>query len=125
MPTTKQFPTSTGWTIWQSFESNRQALVKTLQRDVASAVEVYDSRREATKLAEALRTTVFSAVALEASAVGVGGLVAAATLDFSGLAASGLLATTGLLILPYQRQQLKRQFRASVVTLQVATPPRP
>ena len=47
-------------------------------------------------------------MALEAGAVGVGGLVAAATLDLSGLVASGLLAVTGLMILPYQQRELKK-----------------
>lgn len=51
-------------------------------------------------------------------AVGVGGLVAAATLDLSGLAASGVLAVSGLLVLPYQRAQLKKGFRQSVLALQ-------
>eukprot|EP01051_Picozoa_sp_SAG22_P020507 SAG22_NODE_4169_length_1360_cov_1.027756_2_plen_126_part_01 len=97
---------------------NRQQLVATLQRDVATAVSVYDAKRQAKRLTEVLRTTVFSTVALEASAVGVGGLVAAATLDLSGLAASGLLAATGLLILPYQRHALKKQFRGDLDDLQ-------
>eukprot|EP01052_Picozoa_sp_SAG31_P011979 SAG31_NODE_690_length_12796_cov_4.634559_11_plen_92_part_00 len=48
----------------------------------------------------------------------MGGLVAAATLDLSGLAASGVLAASGLLVLPYQRAQLKKGFRQSVLTLQ-------
>ena len=69
--------------VGHHFESNRQQLVQTLQRDVLSAVAVspsvrravrtsiwitrgavqeYDGKREARRLAETLRTTVFSTV---------------------------------------------------------------
>ena len=54
---------------------------------------------------------VMTSVGLQASAVGVSGLVAVAMLDWTGLVASGTLLIGGLGFLPYRRSVVKKQFR--------------
>ena len=54
---------------------------------------------------------VMTSVGLQASALGVSGLVAVAMLDWTGLLASGTLLIGGLGFLPYRRSVVKKQFR--------------
>ena len=54
---------------------------------------------------------VMTSVGLQASALGVSGLVAVAMLDWTGLLASGTLLVGGLGFLPYRRSVVKKQFR--------------
>ncbi len=50
----------------------------------------------------------------------MGALVTASLLDWTGLAGAGVLAITGVLILPYQRHRIKTELHKKVAELRVS-----
>lgn len=100
------------------FEHDRSRLLESVRREAQRAVEGYDPRQEARRLAGAVRDAVAGAALLQVGALSLGAAVTAlatTTLaDVTGLAAAGALSVIGFLLLPARRREARRELRAKV-----------
>ena len=100
------------------FDYNRRELLESVGRAAQEISTSYDSKAEAAALAESLQRTVAQAAIVEISAVGLGALLvkllAASLADVTGILAAGALATLGLYIIPFKRNQAKKQLEARI-----------
>ncbi|MEM1247232.1 MAG: dynamin family protein [Acidobacteriota bacterium] len=92
--------------------SSRKQLLETLGRSAQEAIDGFDRAHESSRLAESVKRSLAGAAVLEASAVGLGAIVAAAAtttaVDVTGILTAGSLAALGLFVLPARRRQAKR-----------------
>jgi small GTP-binding protein len=104
-----------------TFHQERSGLIESVRREAQRVVETYDKERESEEIADAARAAVATAAAAGAGAVGLGTLVTlaatTAAADVTGLAAAGLLATIGLLVLPARRRKARADLAAKVAAL--------
>ncbi len=100
------------------FDYNRRELLESVRRAAQGISASYDAKAEAAALAESLQRSVAQAAIVEISAVGLGALLvkllAASLADVTGILAAGALATLGLYIIPYKRNQAKRQLESRI-----------
>ena len=100
------------------FDYNRRELLESVGRAAQGISASYDAKAEAAALAESLQRSVAQAAIVEISAVGLGALLvkllAASLADVTGILAAGALATLGLYIIPYKRNQAKRQLESRI-----------
>eukprot|EP00750_Incisomonas_marina_P001983 INCI11869.1.p1 GENE.INCI11869.1~~INCI11869.1.p1 ORF type:complete len:160 (+),score=37.43 INCI11869.1:334-813(+) len=80
-------------------------------------VRAYSIDEQSASLSQTVQQAIAATTAVEAGALGVGALVSASLLDWTGLAGAGVLALTGFYILPYQRYRIKAELRATVTEL--------
>jgi small GTP-binding protein len=106
-------------TIDSGFEHNRGKLLESMRNDVRSIVSTYDKVAEAEQITKEIKNAIYSTAAIGASAVGVGSLVAASLIDFTGIFGAGVLAITGLCIIPYKRVQVKKAFKEKIASLRL------
>jgi small GTP-binding protein len=103
------------------FESSRAQLLETLGRSARRAVDGYDRKGEAERMAASVRQAIAGAALLEAGAVGLSGLVAllasTTAADITGMLAAGALATLGLFVLPARRSKAKSDLRKRLAEL--------
>jgi GTP-binding protein EngB required for normal cell division len=103
------------------FEHDRARLIEGVRREAQRAVEGYDARAEARRLADSVRDAVAGAALLQVGALGLGAAVTAlatTTLaDVTGIAAAGALSVIGFLLLPARRREARRELRAKVSAL--------
>ncbi len=103
------------------FDYDRAALLESLGRASKDSLASYDRALEARKMAEGVQKAVTGTALVEAGAVGLGATVAlmasSTAVDVTGLAAAGLLAVVGLLILPVRRRQAKADLREKIGAL--------
>ncbi len=104
-------------------ETDRNRLLETLGRAAARAVDGFDRRHEATRMAAAVQRSLAGAAVLEAGALGVGSIVTLAAtttaVDITGLLTAGALATLGLLVLPVRRRRAKTALRERLEALRM------
>jgi hypothetical protein len=104
-----------------SFEYNRGALLDSVARTAQQVVASYDREVESRALVEDVRNAIAATALAEAGAVGLGALLLALLhtplLDFTGVLTAGVLAVSGLYLLPAKRRQVKRQFHDKIVDL--------
>ncbi len=104
------------------FQYDRQALLTSLRDRTESALESYDPKTEATRLADSLQSAVVQTGLLEVGGLGLGaGLIAllsGAAFDITGLAVGLSVMGLGLLVLPRQRAKAKRELRKKLVEMQ-------
>lgn len=104
------------------FQYDRQALLTSLRDQAESALESYDPKTEATRLADRLQGAVVQTGLLEVGGLGLGaGLVAlmsGAAFDITGLAVGLSVMGIGLLVLPRQRAKAKRELRKKLAEVQ-------
>lgn len=107
--------------IGRGFEYDRSRLIETLGRAAQRTMETYDHKAEAERMAESVRGAVANAAVIEVGAVGLGTLVAIATTstaaDITGIAAAGVLATIGFLVIPQKRRAARKELREKVARL--------
>lgn len=97
---------------------NRQVVVDSCRSEMQGVMSEHgDTERQVRDLASSLRTALLGAASLEAGALGVGSLVAASMLDWSGVAFAGALGISGLWVLPLQKAVLRRRFKEQVQRL--------
>ncbi len=100
------------------FDYNRRELLESVGRAAQGISTSYDSKAEAAALAESLQRSVAQAAIVEISAVGLGALLvkllAASLADITGVLAAGALAALGLYIIPFKRNQAKRQLESRI-----------
>ena len=78
---------------------------------------VFFRETESRKLLDDIRTALVSTAAVEVGALGLSAIFAASLLDITGLLGAGVLAASGLAIIPYRRVQLKRAFLKKVANI--------
>ena len=104
-----------------TFEYDRAQLLKDIRRDAQRAVENYDHRAEAKRLAQAVRDAVAGTALLQVGALGLGAAVAAlatTTLaDVTGILAAGALSVVGLLLLPARRRRARAELETKVAVV--------
>lgn len=108
--------------IGGTFEANRQQFLDAVRRATERAVNSFDEKSEAVKLAEAVQTALAQTALLEAGALGLGAILVAALhtvlLDVTGLLFAGTLAALGLYVLPNRRRKARDELRTRVAELQ-------
>lgn len=108
-------------TVGGSFEYNRKELITTVLGSAQEVVERYDREAESRKLADEVRTALAATALAEAGALGIGTLLIALLhtpfMDFTGIVTAGVVAVTGLYLLPHRRRKIKREFRQKIVDL--------
>jgi small GTP-binding protein len=104
-----------------SFDYNRGALLDSVARTAQQVVASYDREVESQALVEDVRNAIAATALTEAGAIGLGALLIALLhtplLDFTGVLTAGVLAVSGLYLLPAKRRQVKRQFHDRIVEL--------
>lgn len=104
-----------------SFEYNRAALIESVARKAQAVVETYNRETESEALAEEVRGAIAGSALVGIGAVGLGAILVAllhtAVLDFTGILAAGVLAISGLYLIPNKRSQVKKQFRERIADL--------
>jgi small GTP-binding protein len=107
--------------ITGGFTADRAGLLDTVGRAAREGLEGYDRKREAHEMAEDLRRAVAGTALMEVGAVGLGTTVAllatSTAADVTGLAAAGLLAALGFVVLPHRRATAKRQLKAKIAAM--------
>lgn len=104
--------------VRNDFELNRQSLLESVGREAQKVIDGYDRDVEATQLALEIQKSIVQTAAVEAGAVGLGAILVAVLhttlLDITGVIGAGVLATFGFYILPYRRNQMKRELRDKI-----------
>lgn len=103
------------------FEIDRRHLLETVGRAARDAVDSYDRRGEASRMADDLQRAVAGTAAIEVGAVGLGAtvtvLASGSAADATGLLAAGLLAALGFFVLPNRRRRAKRELKEKVADM--------
>jgi GTP-binding protein EngB required for normal cell division len=104
-----------------SFDYNRGALLDSVARSAQQVVATYDREAEARALSEDIRSAILATGLAQAGALGIGGLILAATtiawVDLTGIVAAGLISAAGLFVLPAKRRKLKKEFHEKILDM--------
>jgi small GTP-binding protein len=104
-----------------SFDYNRGALLDSVARTAQQVVATYDREAEARMLSEDIRSAILATGLAQAGALGIGGLILAATtiawVDLTGIVAAGLISAAGLFVLPAKRRKLKKEFHEKILDM--------
>jgi hypothetical protein len=107
--------------VGRNFSYNRQALLASVGRVAREVVGSYDREAEARAIANDVQGTFGTTVLAEASALGIGALVATvitgAAADVTGILLATALAVGGLYLIPRRRRQAQRDFERRVAEL--------
>jgi small GTP-binding protein len=99
----------------KGFQYDRARLIGTVGRAAQRAVETYDKEREASAMADGVRTAVAGAALAQAGAVSLGTLVtllaSTTAADVTGIIAAGTLAVLGMFVIPSKRAHAKAELR--------------
>lgn len=101
-----------------AFQSNRRALLAELETRSATAMRRHQEERKALEIGVGFRRGIVQAFVLEAAAVGSTTLIAALSIDWTGLLGAGAFAVLGAAVLPVRRAAAKRQFEEKLMQLQ-------
>jgi small GTP-binding protein len=103
------------------FVYDRTRLINTVGRAAHTAVQTYDKEREASAMADGVRTAVAGAALAQAGAISLGTLVTllatTTAADVTGIIAAGTVAVLGLFVIPSKRAQAKAQLRARIAEM--------
>lgn len=103
------------------FEYNRRQLLKRVGKATQQVVASYDRTAEARELVATVQTSLAQIAIAEIGALGLGAavkvLLIGATADATGLFAASILGIAGFGILPYRRNQAKKDLQQKVETL--------
>lgn len=101
-----------------TFEMNREGLIETVSRSAQQALQAYDRRTEAHRIAQSLQRAVANTALVEVGAVGLGTLItviaSTTALDVTGILAASTMAILGLLVIPSRRRRLKAELREKI-----------
>ncbi len=104
--------------VSSEFEFNRQNMLNTVGKDAQRVVESYDREAESRKLAQEMQRALMQTAAVEVGALGLGALLVAllqtSMLDITGILGAGVIAATGLYVLPYRRSRIKKELRERI-----------
>ena len=100
------------------FDYNRKQLLDTIGVEVHRSAKAFDKETEALKFTSIVRSTLFQTLAITgAGALGLGAVLSASLLDFTGLLGASVVAVGGLCIIPYKRRVVKKEFLTKVGSL--------
>jgi small GTP-binding protein len=107
--------------VGSGFTFNRQALLDSVGRVARDVVGTYDREAEARAIANDVQGTFATTALAEASALGIGTLVATVitgvAADVTGILLATALAVGGFYLIPRKRRQAQRDFRTRVEAL--------
>ena len=107
--------------VGSGFSFNRQALLESVGRVAREVVGTYDREAEARAIANDVQGTFATTALAEASALGIGTLVATVitgvAADVTGILLATALAVGGFYLIPRKRRQAQRDFRTRVEAL--------
>lgn len=102
----------------QTFEYNREALVKSIQASFRREIERFNLEGECNRVMEAAYRGILQQVGLQAGAIGLGALLvtilSGAALDVTGVLTAGVIFASGFVILPRRKRRLLREFSEKV-----------
>lgn len=104
--------------VGTGFTYDRARLLETVGRAADEAVGAFDKEREANRMAESVQMAVAGTALAQAGAIGLGTVVTALATttfaDVTGILAAGSIAALGLFVIPFRRQQAKRELTATI-----------
>jgi hypothetical protein len=107
--------------VGAGFTFNRQALLESVGRVAREVVGTYDREAEARAIANDVQGTFATTALAEASALGIGTLVATVitgvAADVTGILLAAALAIGGFYLIPRKRRQAQRDFQTRVDAL--------
>jgi hypothetical protein len=107
--------------VGSGFTFNRQALLESVGRVAREVVGTYDREAEARAIANDVQGTFATTALAEASALGIGTLVATVVTgvaaDVTGILLATALAVGGFYLIPRKRRQAQRDFQTRVEAL--------
>ena len=107
--------------VGSGFTFNRQALLESVGRVAREVVGTYDREAEARTIANDVQGTFATTALAEASALGIGTLVATVitgvAADVTGILLATALAVGGFYLIPRKRRQAQRDFQTRVEAL--------
>jgi small GTP-binding protein len=107
--------------VGAGFTFNRQALLESVGRVAREVVGTYDREAEARAIANDVQGTFATTALAEASALGIGTLVATVitgvAADVTGILLATALAVGGFYLIPRKRRQAQRDFQTRVEAL--------
>jgi small GTP-binding protein len=107
--------------VGTGFTFNRQALLESVGRVAREVVGTYDREAEARAIANDVQGTFATTALAEASALGIGTLVATVitgvAADVTGILLAAALAIGGFYLIPRKRRQAQRDFQTRVEAL--------
>jgi hypothetical protein len=110
-----------GGTESSGFTYDRARLINTVGRAAQTAVSSYDKEREASAMADGVRTAVAGAALAQAGAVSVGTLVTilatSTAADVTGIIAAGAIAVLGMFVIPSKRAHAKADLRRRIAEM--------
>ena len=106
------------------FAYNRRQLLDSVGAQADQVVASFDQKAEAARLTESVRESVALVGLVEVGAISLGLILSAvlttAAADVTGILAAGVLGILGLAVIPFRRNQAKREFRQKMSQLQVS-----
>ncbi|MES0340262.1 MAG: dynamin, partial [Anaerolineales bacterium] len=106
------------------FAYNRRQLLDSVGAQADQVIASFDQKAEAARLTESVRESVALVGLVEVGAISLGLILSAvlttAAADVTGILAAGVLGILGLAVIPYRRNQAKREFRQKMSQLQVS-----
>ncbi len=104
------------------FQYDRQALMRSLRDTAEEALEAYDPKAEAGRLAERLHGAVVQTGLMQVGGLGLSAALVAmmtgAAFDITGIALGLTVMGAGLLVLPGQKRRAKKELRSKMLELQ-------
>eukprot|EP00475_Leptophrys_vorax_P044360 TRINITY_DN8862_c0_g1_i3.p1 TRINITY_DN8862_c0_g1~~TRINITY_DN8862_c0_g1_i3.p1 ORF type:complete len:353 (-),score=99.55 TRINITY_DN8862_c0_g1_i3:39-1097(-) len=105
--------------VGAAFFASKQNVLQDLQRSSRQAAAEFDRKRASADVLVTMRNAVLQTIAVELSAVGLGAFAVtaagtAASIDVTGITGAGLLALTGLYVIPFQRNRVKDKLRDNI-----------
>ena len=95
------------------FEYNRRHLLQSVGRSAADVVARYDTTREARELSDSVQQALTMVGLAEVGAIGLGAILTTvlttAAADATGILAAGALSLAGFGIIPYRRNEAKKE----------------
>ena len=103
------------------FDYNRDQLLSTVGGAARRAIQGFDQRAEATRLADSVQTAVAGTALVEVGAISLGTiftiLATTQVADITGILAASTLAVVGLFILPARRRKAKSELAKKILKL--------
>jgi small GTP-binding protein len=97
------------------FAYNRRQLLDSVGTQADQVITSFDQKAEAARLTDSVRESVALVGLVEVGAISLGLILSAvlttAAADVTGILAAGVLGILGLAVIPYRRNQAKREFR--------------
>jgi small GTP-binding protein len=101
-----------------TFDTDRRRVIESVGIATRQAMQTYDRRAEAHRIAQSLQSAVASTALVEIGAVGLGTLItvlaSTTVLDVTGILAASTMAVLGFLVIPSRRRRLKIELREKI-----------